>query len=124
MILLFLLFSLNTFSQGYELWSWGNNEVGQLGDGTITNRNTPIRIGTGKDWQSISAGGAHTIGIRKDGSLWAWGWNEYGQLGDGTTLDKTTPIRIGTGTDWQSITAGNWHTIALKVKSQTYLENE
>ena len=51
----------------------------------------------------ISAGDAHTVAIKTDGSLWAWGYNYYGQLGDGTygnSAEKHVPTRIGTDTDW------------------------
>ena len=97
-----------------SLWAWGNNECGQLGDGTNTDKTTPTRIGADADWAQIAAGGAHTIALKSDGSLWAWGWNEYGQLGDGTITDRTTPTRIGADTDWTQTAAGNQHTIALK----------
>ncbi|MBY0089236.1 Ig-like domain-containing protein, partial [Brevibacillus brevis] len=40
----------------------------------------------------LSAGGAHTLMVKEDGSAWAWGQNEKGQLGDGTVQNRTTPI--------------------------------
>src|SRR3989337_2999238 len=97
------------------LWAWGYNYSGQLGDGTTSNKTTPVQIGTGTNWSQIAAGGYHTLAIKSDGTLWAWGGNSFGQLGDGTSSDyKTTPVQIGTGTNWSQIAAGGYHTLAIK----------
>ena len=72
------------------LYCWGNNNYdGQLGDGTTTNRSTPVEVqGMGSSVTAVAAGAAHTCAI-KSGALYCWGWNLYGQLGDGT---RTTQI--------------------------------
>lgn len=97
-----------------QLWAWGRNAAGQLGDGTTTNRNNPIQIGTADNWICVTAGGYHSLGIRADGSLWAWGSNGSGQLGDGTTTFRSAPVRIGTGNTWVAVVAGEHHTLAVK----------
>lgn len=66
------------------LWTWGDNTTGQLGDGTETNRSTPLRIGTATDWQSVEAGAQNTLAISVDGALGISGYNGRGELGDGT----------------------------------------
>ena len=43
---------------------------------------------------AVSAGGAHTLATKPDGSLWAWGYNAYGQLGLGDTTDRWTPTEV------------------------------
>jgi alpha-tubulin suppressor-like RCC1 family protein len=96
------------------LWAWGANNYKQLGDGTTTNRTSPVQIGTATNWKSVAAGQFHTIALKTDGTLWAWGNNGYGQLGDGTTIDKSTPVQIGTATDWLSIAVGDQHSFAIK----------
>src|SRR3990170_1798433 len=97
------------------LWAWGYNYSGQLGDGTTSNKTTPVQIGTGTNWSQIAAGGYHSLAIKSDGTLWAWSGNSFGQLGDGTSRDyKTTPVQIGTGTNWSQIAAGDYHTLAIK----------
>jgi alpha-tubulin suppressor-like RCC1 family protein len=55
------------------LWAWGNNQYGQLGDGTRKNDSIPKQIGTDNNWVTISTGYNHSVGLKSDGTLWAWG---------------------------------------------------
>jgi alpha-tubulin suppressor-like RCC1 family protein len=96
-----------------SLWAWGENNFGQLGDGTTDNQSMPTRIGSENNWVSVAVGFAHTVALKSDGSLWAWGNNDHGQLGDGTTDNQSMPTRIGSENDWVSV-AGTSHTVALK----------
>jgi len=96
------------------LWAWGNNNSGQLGDGTTTNRLTPTQIGADTDWQTISAGESRIFAIKNNGTLWASGKNKNGELGNGTTTDYLTMTQIGHLANWKAITAGSYHTLALK----------
>ena len=97
-----------------SLWGWGSNDSGELGDGTVTNAYVPERIGTDTNWETVSAGGDHTVAIRTDGTLWAWGNNGYGQLGDGTTRNQLSPEQIGTANNWQVVSAGADDTVAIR----------
>ena len=97
-----------------SLWAWGYNGVGELGDGTNVDRNTPVRIGSETNWSAISAGEFRTIALKTDGSIWAWGSNYNGELGNGTNSVRNTPAQIGSETNWSAISAGLYHTIALK----------
>jgi len=97
-----------------NLWAWGYNESGQLGNGTNINRSTPIHIGTSNDWAAVATGDAHSIALKTDGSLWSWGFNRESQLGDGMNTNRNVPARIGTDNDWALVTAGVFHTTALK----------
>jgi alpha-tubulin suppressor-like RCC1 family protein len=71
---------------GPGLFGFGNNEWGQLGDGTVTQRNSPVPVGglAGATVTQVSAGGATSAAVRSDGTAWVWGDNFYGQLGRGT----------------------------------------
>jgi hypothetical protein len=76
------------------LWAWGDNYYGQLWDATMTNRTSPVQIGSDNKWIMASAR-EHSLVLKSDGTLWAWENNYYGQLGDGTTTNKNSPVRIG-----------------------------
>lgn len=96
------------------LWAWGNNEYGQLGDGSAIGygvyKATPVQIMNGV--KSVVAGGLYTLAIKEDGTLWAWGINNYGQLGDGTSTVKGTPVQVMSSV--KSVVAGFSHTLAIK----------
>jgi len=98
------------------LWDWGENNEGQLGDGTVYNTIVPNQeITKATDWVAVSAGKAHTLAIKSDGTLWAWGWNYHGALGDGTGTTYYIPRQEKSGsTDWKSVAAGEHHSIGLK----------
>src|SRR5439155_7719928 len=77
-----------------DLYVWGDNTVGQVGDGTTTDRATPTLVGTGF---KAAATGTSTIALKTNGDLYAWGWNYYGQLGDGTRTKRLVPTFIASG---------------------------
>ncbi len=72
------------------------------------------RLTVATPYMAVSGGGAHTVGIKTDGTLYAWGWNNRGQLGDGTLLDKAVPTLIGTQKTWLRVGAGEYHSVALR----------
>ncbi len=103
------------------LWAWGVNTGGQLGDGTTTNKDAPVQVGSDSDWKMVAAGpfgGSPTPGctaaIKQDGSLWAWGSNASGQLGQGNNTSSLVPIRIGADNDWVSCYASAYSVYAIK----------
>jgi len=80
------------------LWSSGNNEYGQLGDGTTEDsKNSIFYVKVMDDAVSVATGMRFTMALKADGSVWSWGYNASGQLGDGTTTDRTSPVKVMDG---------------------------
>jgi len=85
-----------------DLWAWGDNWYGQIGDGTSTSTVVaPKLVGTG--YKSVAAGSGHVFAVKTNGELWGWGANYSSQLGDGGTVNKKSPTRLGTRSDWVSV---------------------
>lgn len=98
------------------LWSWGKNQSGKLGDGTIFNKSSPVSvIGGIIDWCQASAGYAHSLAIRSNGTAWAWGSNIYGRLGNNSTSVASSPVAVVGGfTDWCQIATGYYSSAAVR----------
>ncbi|MBI2916825.1 MAG: S8 family serine peptidase [Chloroflexi bacterium] len=96
------------------VWAWGWNYHGQLGDGTTTDRHTPVPVSGLTGVVAIAAGGYHSLALKSDGTVWAWGGNDNGQLGDDTQTNRTTPVQVSGLTDVTAIAAGGYYSLALK----------
>ncbi|MEM7130572.1 MAG: C13 family peptidase [Chloroflexota bacterium] len=94
---------------------WGRNNDGQLGDGSTTDKSTPVAIRElSSGVSSISTGAFHTCALTSSGGVLCWGRNSDGQLGDGSTTDKSTPVAVnGLSSGVTAISAGSFHTCAL-----------
>ncbi|WP_238548845.1 RCC1 domain-containing protein [Bifidobacterium actinocoloniiforme] len=107
-------------------YSWGDNQHGQLGDGTTANRNLPVRVHApnGARFTSVSAGNGFSLAISSDGRLYSWGSNSNGQLGDGAATDRATPVPVNPAADgtatWKTISAGYYHSLALSSDGHAY----
>lgn len=94
-----------------QLWLWGNNNDGQLGDNTTDDKSSPIQTITGgSNWVSVAGGYDMTLALKSDGTIWSWGFDNHGDLGQNTDgVDLSSPTQIGTDTDWTFISASNWY---------------
>lgn len=74
---------------------WGNNEYGQLANGTYGGISTnPIIVPGLTDVISVEVGQTHVLALKKDGTVWAWGNNNSGQLGNNSYFPKYTPVQV------------------------------
>ena len=83
---------MGVISGNGSLYMWGNNDCGQLGDGTKTYRDIPVKIMD--NVVSVSVGRYASGAITKDRSLYMWGYNAWGQLGNGTIVDEVIPVKV------------------------------
>nr|WP_232345925.1 InlB B-repeat-containing protein [Bifidobacterium sp. W8120] len=132
-------FSLAVGSDG-NAYAWGLNNYGQLGDGTRTNRTTPVIVKkpdrtTYPDlpddftYVQVSAGGRHSLALGSDGYVYAWGDNSNGRLGNNTTSPSYAPVRVhdpGSPTDASKglqaiqVSAGSNHSLAVGSDGYAY----
>lgn len=74
---------------------WGDNSVGQLGDGTTTDASVPVDVlGLEGGVRAIGLGYAHSCAVMQSGAVKCWGANAAGQLGDATNTDRSTPVDV------------------------------
>jgi len=106
------------------MWNWGNNTLGQIGDGTTTQRSVPVAV-PGLTFQKVSRGTVTCFGLTHDGKLYGWGGNADGQLGQGDTVNRSTPTQVMPGTtfvDYWTETTGTslYRSIFAKDSSGQY----
>lgn len=101
------------------VWAWGDNIVGQLGNGTMTNSSSPVQVGVGvagfNNIVAVSAGESDAIALKSDGTVWIWGRNLYGQVGNGTRLViQRLPVQNTTLSNIVQVSAGSANIMALR----------
>jgi alpha-tubulin suppressor-like RCC1 family protein len=102
-----------------SLWSWGDNQCGQVGDGTTKTRSAVTRIGSDHDWKAIAVGDYNSYALKDNGTLWGWGASvsssSAGPYSFAVKIGPDTfPRQIDPGTNWASISAKEYGLLALK----------
>lgn len=96
-----------------QIWSWGINTSGEMGDNTaVAHRSSPVQIGARTDWKLIAGGSYHAFAITTADELFTWGLNTNGQLGQGNRTSRSSPVQL-TG-QWKQAGAGYRSSGAVK----------
>jgi alpha-tubulin suppressor-like RCC1 family protein len=103
-----------------EAYCWGQNDVGQLGDGTTGDRDVPTRVAGSLRFKALTVGNHFACGLTNSGALFCWGQN-LGQFGDGTTdIFSATPVPGAVGLRLAVVTAGGMHACGLTPDGVAY----
>lgn len=115
-----------------QLYAWGTNDLGQLGNGSTTASNVPVLVDmsgvlNGKTVRSVSAGLDHTLVLASDNRVYGWGRNSSYQLGNGSTTNALTPVAAltsgplgGVSVRLAGVTAGMYSSAAMSVDNTTW----
>ncbi len=98
---------------------WGDNRVGQLGDGGSAASTSAVEVAGGLSFSALTAGAQHTCGLA-GGKAYCWGRGRDGQLGEGSTGDRKRPVAVRGGKTFTAISAGGNHTCAITAAGAAY----
>ncbi len=109
-----------------ELWCWGSNSYGGIGNGTQGFVNVPVKVDGVSGVSAVHCGTDHTCAMNSDGALACWGLNSRGRLGDGDGGVYSTPQQVLDPGDATGISAGRFYTCASKADDSIWCwgENE
>ncbi len=107
-----------------NLYTWGDNGFGQLGNGSTNSSSTPVAITLpgGVQATSIAAGEYDSFAVGSNGRVYAWGDNSLAELGDGSTNGSTTPVAVSlpAGLTFHGLAAGEYSTFAIGSNGKLY----
>lgn len=104
--------------QDGNLWAWGRNDYGQLGNGTTTNSNVPIQILRGNKFKYISAGDNMSAAIDLDGVLWAWGCDK-----NPAGIESTVPVKVSESTSYYSVNCSSGYYFLNETQNRSIKEH-
>ncbi len=118
---------------GNQLWMWGTGAAGQLGNGSVITRSSPVQtVSGGTNWKQVSVASSHVSAIKTDGTLWLWGCGTSGALGTNSATHRSSPVQtVSGGTNWKEVAVAgtasvdaNNHTIAIKTDGTLWIWGE
>lgn len=104
-----------------EVECWGDNEVGELGNGTLVSSATPVKVPGIKDATEVSVGNATVCALTKQGAVWCWGYGGDGELGNGApTMAQKSPVQVtGLESGVFALSVGGYDACAIKQVGST-----
>jgi alpha-tubulin suppressor-like RCC1 family protein len=97
-----------------NLFIWGNNSYGQLGNENTAPMSSPVQtLTTTSDWNSCDIKFNHVLSVKDNGQLWVWGNNAYGQLGLDNVTSLSSPVQLIGESNWNFVSAGYWFSLAV-----------
>ena len=103
-----------------NVWCWGENLYGQIGDGTSSNQPEPVQVTGLSGVVQVEAGAAHTCAVQASGGAWCWGQGNNGQLGDGNMMVRRNPVRVGDAVNVMNISAGAFHSCLVNASGYVH----
>ncbi len=100
-----------------SVWTWGTNQVGEMGISNLTGSYFPLRISGVSNVTGIAAGWQHSLAVESNGTVWAWGANNGGQLGNGNN-NNIVPVPVTGITNAVAVSGGSAHSLALLANGQ------
>jgi alpha-tubulin suppressor-like RCC1 family protein len=104
-----------TIERSYRLFSWGRNNLGQLGLNDVADRSSPTQVGANTNWALVSGSdNGWSIATKTDGTLWVMGRDLFGSLGLNVYGRRSSPTQVGTNTNWNQISSSSAFNITTK----------
>ena len=97
-----------------DVYAWGLNDGGQLGQGNSTTQSTPVKVALPRPAVSVAAGRSFSVVALDDGRVYTFGVNDIGQLGNGGRDLSNSPVLVSGVTNVVAVAAGNAHALALR----------
>ena len=105
---------------GGAAYCWGDNSVGELGNGSTANSSVPAAVSGGHTFATITAGFAHTCALTATGAAYCWGSNTDGELGNGSNTNSSAPVAVSGGLAFARVGPGSGHTCAVTTGHAAY----
>jgi alpha-tubulin suppressor-like RCC1 family protein len=103
-----------------EIYCWGANWDGALGNGTMESSAAPARVLSDEVFQYLEVGFFHSCAIAVGGAAYCWGEGSTGELGNGETLSSSIPVRVAGGLTFRQVSPGSDHTCGVTVDDKAY----
>ena len=103
-----------------KAYCWGDNSVGQLGNGSTESSMKPVAVSGDLRLTSISVGWDHTCGVTDDNKAYCWGRGRYGRLGNGFAENSTTPTAVSGGLSFETVNSGFAHTCGITTDREAF----